>query len=583
MSNYIDDYKYWLTKVSPSEVEELKAVENNDEQLKRRFAMPLEFGTAGMRGIISLGTGCLNRYTVRRATQGVANYIKQVGKEAVERGVVISYDTRNFSYEFALETASVLAYNGIKVYLYNDTHPVPMCSFAIRYLNAFAGVMITASHNPKEYNGYKVYGEDGAQMSPEATAVVVKYIDEIKDYFSVNSVQIDAKREQIQSMNDEKLTDLITVIGKKVEDAYFDELSKLSLSPDAVKEVASKIKIVYTPLHGSGYKPVTTILGKMNIPCNVVEEQKNPDGNFPTVAVPNPEQPDALKMGIKLAKELRSNIVIGTDPDADRMGVAIKDNDGEFVLLTGNQIGAMLMNYILMRHQQMGTLPQNAAVVKTIVTTNFADMIAKSYGVTVFNVLTGFKFIGEKIKEWEKNGEYTFMFGYEESFGYLSGTHARDKDAVVSAMLFAEMACYYESKNIKLYDVLQDLYKKFGYFVEVSKSIAFGGINGMQEMKAVMNKLRERPINNIAGNSVLSFMDFSTSVAKNIDGSQSVIDLPKTNVIKFVLSEDEWACVRPSGTEPKLKIYVSVKGETPEEAKAKNQDVLGFLEMLVNN
>ena len=583
MTNYKDDFEYWLSKVNDDEKAELQAVQNNDEQLKRRFAIPLEFGTAGMRGIIALGTSCLNKYTVRRATQGVANFIKQVGDNAITRGVVISYDTRNFSYEFALETASVLAYNGIKVYLYNDTHPVPMCSFAIRYLNAFAGIMITASHNPKEYNGYKVYGADGAQMSPEDTAVVVKYIDGIKDYFSVNSVQINAKRSQIQAMDNELLQDNIVVIGKGVEDAYFAELAKLSLSPDAVKQVASKIKIVYTPLHGSGYKPVTTILKQMNSPCNVVEEQKEPNGNFPTVAVPNPEQPDALKMGINLAKQLRSSIVIGTDPDADRMGVAIKDNNGEFVLLTGNQIGAMMMNYILMRRKDMGILPANGAVVKTIVTTNLADMIAQSYGMTVYNVLTGFKFIGEKIKEWESNSKHTFLFGYEESFGYLSGTHARDKDAVVSAMLFAEMACYYESKNIKLYDVLQDLYKKFGYFVEVSKSIAFGGINGMAEMKAVMDKLRSKPINNIAGLPVVKFMDFSKSESKNIDGSVEVIDLPKTNVLKFMLSEDEWCCVRPSGTEPKLKIYVSVKDATQELAKTKNQNVLGFMEMLVNN
>ncbi len=583
MATYIDDFNYWLTKVTDDEKKELISVKDNDEQLKRRFAIPLEFGTAGMRGIIALGTGCLNRYTVRRATQGVANFIKQVGSTAVNRGVVISYDTRNFSYEFALETASVLAYNGIKVYLYNDTHPVPMCSFAIRYLNAFAGIMITASHNPKEYNGYKVYGEDGAQMSPEDTAVVVKYIDEIKDYFSVNSVEVNVPRTKILAMNNEVLQDGIVVIGKQVEDAYFEELAKLSLSPEAVKEVASKIKIVYTPLHGSGYKPVTTILKQMNIPCSVVEEQKDPDGNFPTVAVPNPEQPDALKMGINLAKQLRSSIVIGTDPDADRMGVAIKDNNGEFVLLTGNQIGAMMMNYILMRRRDMNNLPSNGAVVKTIVTTNLADMIAQSYGMTVYNVLTGFKFIGEKIKEWERNNKHTFLFGYEESFGYLSGTHARDKDAVVSAMLFAEMACYYESKNIKLYDVLQDLYKKFGYFVEVSKSIAFGGVNGMAEMKAVMDKLRNRPINNIAGNPVVKFMDFSKSVSKNIDGTEETIELPKTNVLKFMLSEDEWCCVRPSGTEPKLKIYVSVKGDTQELAKTKNQNVLGFMEMLVNN
>lgn len=573
-------YKEWLEKVEECDKEALLAIANNEEQIKRQFAMPLEFGTAGMRGIIALGTGCINKYTVRRATQGLANYIVELGAEAMARGVVVSYDTRNFSYEFALETAKVLAYNKINVLLYNDTHPVPMCSFAIRHHKAIAGVMITASHNPKEYNGYKVYGEDGAQMAPEATEVVVNYINGIKDYFSVKSIELNVERSTIQAMNDEKLTDYITVIGAETENAYFAELEKLSLSPEAVARVAEKIKIVYTPIHGSGYKPVCEILGRMNIPCSVVEEQKSPDGNFPTVQVPNPEQPDALLMGMALAKKLKSDIVIGTDPDADRMGVAIRDNKGEFILLSGNQIGAMMMNYILLRHTERGDMPSNAAVVKTIVTTMLADKIAESYGATVYNVLTGFKFIGEKIKEWEANGKHTFMFGYEESFGYLSGTHARDKDAVVSAMLFAEMACYYEDKGIKLYDVLQGLYEKFGYFVEVSKSIAFGGLDGMQQMRDVMDKLRNHPINNLAGEPVVEFMDFKTSIAKNAKGEERVIELPKTNVLKFALSDDEWACVRPSGTEPKLKIYVSVKADTHEKAVEKNKNVLAFLEQL---
>lgn len=570
----------WISKVDECDKAELLSISENEEQIKRRFEIPLEFGTAGMRGIIAVGPSCINKYTVKRATQGLANYILELGEDAQKRGVVISYDTRNFSYEFALETAKVLAYNKINVMLYNDTHPVPMCSFAVRYHKAIAGVMITASHNPKEYNGYKVYGEDGAQMSPEATSVVVKYINEIQDYFSVKSIDLDIDRSEVISKNDEKISEYITIIGENTDKAYFSELEKLALSSDAVSRVAKKIKIVYTPIHGSGYKPVTEILGRMGIPCSVVEEQKSPDGNFPTVGVPNPEQPDALLMGIKLAKELRSDIVIGTDPDADRMGVAIRNEKGEFVLLTGNQIGAMLMNYILLRHSEQNIMPTNPAVVKTIVTTMLADKIAESYGATVYNVLTGFKFIGEKIKEWESNGKHTFMFGYEESFGYLRGTHARDKDAVVSSMLFAEMACYYEDKGERLYKVLEDLYEKFGYFVEKAKSIAFAGVDGMAQMASVMENLRNHTINNLAGNPVIEVQDYKSGVAKKADGTTYEISLPKTNVIKFVLSDDEWACVRPSGTEPKLKLYVSVKADSKDKAEQKNNDVLGFLESL---
>lgn len=579
--DYIQTYKNWLNKVTEQEQAELLAVDGNEEQLKRRFLMPLEFGTAGMRGIIALGTGCINKYTVARATQGLANYVQTLGTAACKRGVVVSYDTRNFSYEFAKVTAEVLSYNGITAYLFNDVRPVPVCSFAVRYKNAVAGVMVTASHNPKEYNGYKVYGEDGAQMSPEATDQVVKFIDGIEDYFGVKYTEINAKRSDITAMNDEPLADNIVVIGKEVDDKYFAAIEKLSLSPKQVKAVSAKIKIVYTPIHGAGFKPVTQILERMGIPCSVVEKQKLPDGNFPTVKMPNPEQPDALAMGIKLAKQLHSDIVIGTDPDCDRMGIAIRNDKSEFILLSGNQIGAMLMDYVLMRNRDNGTLPSNSAVVKTIVTTELATSIARKYGATMYNVLTGFKFIGEKIKEWETSGKHTFMFGYEESFGYLSGTHARDKDAVVAAMLFAEMACYYESLGKSLYLALNDIFKEHGYFSEVSKSIAFGGIDGMQEMSAVMDKLRVRPIRNVAGIAVLHFMDYKSGKSTDKLGNVMPIELPSANVIKFDFGDCEWACVRPSGTEPKIKIYVSVKADTAENADKRRQDVLGFLEQLV--
>lgn len=577
--NYKDDYNYWLESVPAEEKKELQNL--SDDDIKRRFAVPLGFGTAGMRGIISLGTGCINKYTVARATKGVADYVNSLGSEACARGVVISYDTRNFSYEFAKISAEVLAKNGVKAYLFNDVRPVPVCSFAVRYLKAVAGIMITASHNPKEYNGYKVYGEDGAQMALEATEKVVNYIDSISDYFSVEYDNIEITREEIQSINDKEIAKNVTVIGKSVDDAYFKEIEKLTLSPEEVTAVSCKLKIVYTPIHGAGYKPVTEIFRRMGIPYSVVESQVAPDGNFPTVVMPNPEQPDALKLGIALARDIRSGIVIGTDPDCDRMGVAIKNDKGEFVTLTGNQIGAMILEYILKRKAETNTLPSNGAVVKTIVTTKLADKIAKSYGMTVYNVLTGFKFIGEKIKEWEENGKHTFIFGYEESFGYLSGTHARDKDAVVASMLFAEMACYYESKGITLYQALQNIFTNYGYFSEISKSYLFAGLDGMSEMSAVMDKLKKSPIKNIAGIPVEKKLDYSSGIAIDSMGNEEKIDLPKANVIKFEFNADEWACVRPSGTEPKLKIYVSVQSDTREKADKRRADVLGFLEELI--
>ena len=568
--DYKENYNEWLNNVSASQKKELEAIKDNEKEIKERFTMPLAFGTAGMRGIICLGISNMNEYTVARATKGLSDYIVSLGKEACERGVAISYDTRRKSFDFALITARVLGANGINVYLYENVRPVPMCSYAVRHLNCIAGVMITASHNPKEYNGYKVYGEDGAQMSPEATKVVVDYIEKTP-YFGIEKESTDVKdRGDIAELNNAKISDHITVVGKDLDEDYFSEIAKLSLSPKAVKEVASKIKIVYSPIHGSGCMPVTTMLMRMGIPVSVVEEQRLPDTEFSTVKVPNPEQPDALSLGIKLANKLGSDIVIGTDPDCDRMGIAIRNDKNEFVLLNGNQIGAMMMDYIFMRHQQEGTLPKNAAVVKTIVTTKFADKIAKSYGAEVFDVLTGFKFIGEKIKEWEQTGEYTFMFGYEESYGSLCGTHARDKDAVVASMIFAEMACYYTSINVSLYDRLQELFKKFGYFVESSKSFSFPGLDGMAKMAEIMDKFKNTDLTDVAGIKVVSKMDLNKGTIKMADGTIVDAKLPKTNVIKYDLGNDEWVCIRPSGTEPKIKIYVSTQEKTQEESLKKN-------------
>ena len=569
---YLDNFNEWLAKVSEEQKSELLSVKDDDKEIRERFTLPLAFGTAGMRGTISMGISNMNEYTVARATKGLADYINSLGANEAERGVVISYDTRRMSFEFALTAARVLGANGVKVSLFENVRPVPMCSYAVRQLGCIAGIMITASHNPKEYNGYKVYGEDGAQMSPEATAEVVKFIDATPYFDIAKESVVTENHHDIEGKDGYRLGDHITVIGKSLDDKYYAEISKLSLSDEAVKKVGKDIKIVYSPIHGSGYVPVTTMLAKMGISVSVVEEQKYPDTEFSTVAMPNPEQPDALKMGIELADKLGSDIVIGTDPDCDRMGVAIRDGKGEFMLLNGNQIGAMLMDYILMRHKEEGTLPANGAVVKTIVTTRLADKIAKSYGVSVYDVLTGFKFIGEKIKEWDSSKEHTFMFGYEESYGYLSGTHARDKDAVVASMLFAEMACYYAYKNISLYAKLNELFDKFGYFVETSKSIAFKGLDGMEKMASIMEMFREEDMLVVGGVDMKSKADLKNgTVCYFEDGRIEMSDLPETNVIKYEFGDDEWLCIRPSGTEPKLKVYVSTKAESIQDSVLRNK------------
>ena len=579
--NYQENYEYWKNNVEEKYQAEMISIGGDEKETKERFTLPLAFGTAGMRGTIGMGISNMNVYTVARASFGLAKYILSLGKKQAEMGVIVSYDTRRMSFEFALTTARVLAKCGVKVRLFENVRPVPMCSFAVRHLGCIAGVMITASHNPKEYNGYKVYGDDGAQVSPEATKKVVEYIDQA-DYFGIDLQDVKTtNHDDIKGKDNFGLGENITVVGASVDNAYYDTIEKLGLSPDSVKRVGKDIKIVYSPIHGSGWIPVTTILARMGIEVNVVEEQKYPDTEFRTVSVPNPEQSEALIMGIKLADKLGSDIVIGTDPDCDRMGVAVRDDQGKFVLLNGNQIGAMLMNYILSRREEEGTMPSNPAVVKTIVTTSLADRIARSFGVRVYDVLTGFKFIGEKIKEWESNGECTFLFGYEESYGYLSGTHARDKDAVVASMLFAEMVCYYTDKGVKVYDKLIELFEKYGYFVENSKSIFFKGLDGMQKMADIMTKFRQSELKEIAGAKVVSKTDLNVGKKYKADGTVEDVDLPKTNVVKWDLGNDEWACVRPSGTEPKLKIYVSTNASDKQTASEKNQKIMTAISEMI--
>ena len=559
-------YNEWLGKVNSKEKEELLALSEND--IKERFSLELAFGTAGMRGEVGVGTFRMNTYTVKRATEGLARYILTLGEEAMKRGIVVAYDTRRFSRDFARNVCEVMTAFKINVHIYEDVRPVPMCSFAVRNFNAVAGVMITASHNPKEYNGYKVYGEDGAQMAPEPTAVVVEYINKVKDYFAVPTVEI-APEEFPKGVDGYKINDYVTVVGGSVDNKYFDELEKLSLSRDVIEKSGKNIKLVYTPIHGAGYMPVTTMFKRLGIEANVVKEQANPDTEFSTVRVPNPENADTLAMGIALGNEIGADVVLGTDPDSDRLGVAIRNDEGNFILLTGNQIGILLLDYILTKKKENGELPDNGAVVKTIVTSTLADRLVESRGMTVFNVLTGFKFIGEKIKEWERSGEYTYLFGFEESYGSLCGTHARDKDAVIASVLFAEMLLYLEDKGSSVYKRLNELFEEFGYYAENNTSVAYKGLSGMSDMAKVMADLREKTISSLAEEKVLYTADYLKGTTVYADGSVEKITLPKSDVVYFRLSEGQFVCIRPSGTEPKLKIYVLVFSDSAKNAQEK--------------
>ena len=558
---YQKEYQKWLNSslLCKEGKEELASIAGNEKEIEYRFGGELEFGTAGMRGIIGYGVNMMNIYTVMRATQGLSEWIKSLGKEAMARGVVVSYDTRRKSEEFAKATASVLAKNGIKAYLFDDVHPVPMLSYAVRYLKTIAGVMITASHNPKEYNGYKVYGEDGAQMSPEDTAKVVGYIQKIEDYLSVSG--------------DEK-SDLIVPVPQKLDEDYIEELSKLTLSKEAVEKCGKDLKLVYTPVHGSGYVPVMKILKKLGINATVVKEQTEKDTEFSTVKVPNPEYKETLSMGIALANEIHADVVFGTDPDSDRLGVALKDEKGDFVALSGNQVGILLLDYILTRLSEDGAMPKNPAVVKSFVTTGMAKALCDDYGVTLYETPVGFKFIGEKIKQWEKDNAHTYLFGFEESCGYLRGTHARDKDAVVASMLCAEMVCYYTYIGKTVFTRLQEIYQKYGYVLDKNVSIQYSGLNAMKEMNGVVNGLKTQTPTALAGVKVEAVRDYSAGLRKEIaTGKVEELDIPKCNCVYYELAGGSFVCVRPSGTEPKLKIYYSLKAESEEKANALLKDM----------
>ena len=552
--DYQKEYEKWLKNPALCQEgrKELESVADNEKEKEYRFGGEMEFGTAGMRGVIGYGINMMNIYTVMRATQGLSEWVKSLGKEEMARGVVISYDTRRKSEAFAKAAAGVLAKNGIKAYLFDDVHPVPMLSYAVRYLKTVAGIMITASHNPKEYNGYKVYGADGAQMSPEDTEKVVAYINKIDDYLSVSA---------------EENSPLILPVPKKLDADYIEELSALTLSKEAVEKCGKDLKLVYTPVHGSGFVPVMAILKKLGINVTVVEEQTKKDTEFSTVKVPNPEFKETLSMGIALANKINADVVFGTDPDSDRLGVALKDENGEFVALSGNQVGILLLDYILTRLQEENAMPKNAAVVKSFVTTGMAKALCDDFGVALYETPVGFKFIGEKIKQWERDGKHTYIFGFEESCGYLRGTHARDKDAVVASMLCAEMVCYYTYIGKSVYGRLQEIYEKYGYVLDKNVSVQYSGLNAMKEMNAVVDGLKTLPVKEIAGMKVEAVRDYSA--AKRTDtltGETSVLDIPKCNCVYYEIEGGSFVCVRPSGTEPKLKIYYSLKAKDEQAA-----------------
>ena len=572
--SYTDIYNSWLSdgRLNEEGRAELEAIKGNREEIEYRFGAELEFGTAGLRGVIGYGTNMMNIYTVKRATEGLSQFICSLGEEAKRRGVVISYDTRLKSDEFAEAAAEVLAAHGIRAYVFTDVHPVPMLSFAVRRLKTTAGIMITASHNPKQYNGYKVYGKDGAQMNPEDTAKVLDFITQQTDYLDVPSPTA------------EQLKKYKKPVPSSVDRKYYKELTKLTLSKEAVKKCGKDLQLVYTPVHGSGYIPVTTILKKTGINATVVEAQTVRDTDFSTVEVPNPEFKETLSMGIALAEKTGATVVFGTDPDSDRLGVAVKNKEGEFEALSGNQAGILLLDYILTRLKEDGRLPENAAVVKSFVTTGMAKAICNKFGVNLFEVPVGFKFIGDKIKQWEKDGSHTFVFGFEESCGYLRGTHARDKDAVVASMLCAEMVCYYTYKGKTVYERLDEIYAAYGYVLDKNVSVQYKGLNAMKEMNAVVDGLKTKPVTKFDIYNVSYIRDYSKDIKTNVaTGEQSQIGSPTTNCVYYELENGSFICVRPSGTEPKLKIYYSVKANTKADAEGALAKMTAAVERLLKS
>ena len=549
--DYKREYERWVENVTPQQKRELLSL--SEQEKKERFYTELEFGTAGMRGILRLGSNGMNEYTVGRATLGLAGYVCACKKQ--REGVAISYDSRHRSREFACLAAQILAYHGAHSYLCSELRPVPLLSFAVRHYHAFAGIMITASHNPKEYNGYKVYGQDGAQLSLEPAADMLSRIEK-ESYFGIKSMDFDTAVSR----------GLIQLVGEDLDDAYFEAV--LPLIDKKTIAACRDIKIVYTPIHGSGCKPVCRAFKELGLTgVQLLEAQAQPDGDFSTVKSPNPENIEALSMAIDYAKKTGARLVVGTDPDCDRVGVAVRDKNGDYVPLTGNQLGCVLLDGLLKAKKEAGTLPKNGVFIKTIVTSELARAVAQSYGVETVEELTGFKFIGEKIKEYEQTGEHTYLFGFEESYGYLVGTHARDKDGVVTCMLLAQTACGLAAQGKTLLDGLEDIYARLGYWKEKTISFTLSGMEGIARIKDTMARLCSERIESFGSRRVKAVRNYNTGVRTDLcNNSESLLDLPKSNVLYYEL-EGGWACVRPSGTEPKLKVYLAVKEQNAAEAQ----------------
>ncbi|MCR4738654.1 MAG: phospho-sugar mutase [Lachnospiraceae bacterium] len=556
---YMEQYENWLNDPYFDEKtkEELRGISGNEKEIEDRFYKDLEFGTGGLRGVIGAGTNRMNMYTVRRATQGLANYIIKQG--ASGKGVAIAYDSRFMSPEFADIAALCLNANGIKAYVFDSLRPTPELSFAVRYLKCTSGIVVTASHNPPEYNGYKVYWEDGAQVtSPKDTDI----IDEVKAVKEFSDAKTMDKDEAVKK-------GLYNVIGSEIDDAYMAELKKQIIHPDIIKEMADDIRIVYTPFHGTGNVPVRRILSELGFKhVYVVPEQELPDPEFTTLEYPNPEDPKAFELALKLAKEKDADIVLATDPDADRLGIYAKDTaSGEYVPFTGNMSGMLIAEYILRERTKTGTMPENPAMIKTIVSTNLADPIAAHYNVKLIEVLTGFKYIGEQIKWFEENHSNNYVFGFEESYGCLAGTHARDKDAVVAVMCLCEVAAFCKKQGITVWDQMIKIYEEYGFFKEGIHTLTMKGIEGADKIKEIMNRLRNDPPVNFGGLKVVEFRDYDNGTRKDmLTGKVSETGLPKSNVLYFELENDSWCCARPSGTEPKIKFYMGVKGKSLKEA-----------------
>lgn len=553
-------YEHWKNSENLNDTVRQALLEQTEEEAEDAFGAVLSFGTAGMRGVIGAGPNRMNNFTVRQATEGLAQLIEEAGEEAKKRGVAIAYDSRHFSPEFAMEAALVLGRHDIKAYIFESLRPTPTLSFAVRYLHTYAGIMITASHNPAEYNGYKVYGEDGGQMPPEDADKLTEFVRAIEDPLTIEAGN---KTDLLGSGK-------VEIIGDRIDQAYLEEMKKVTINSDLIDEMSDEVKIVFSPLHGTGmYLGMKALeqAGFKNI--HLVEEQAKPDGDFPTVKSPNPESPEAFDLARELGEQIEADILLATDPDADRLGAMIRNPDGSYQLLSGNQIASLMLDYILQALKEKEELPENGVVVKSMVSTNLANRIAEAYGVEMVEVLTGFKFIAEKIQQYEETGSHTFIMGFEESYGYLIEPFARDKDAIQALVVLAELTAYHKQQGKTLGDALADIYEKYGYFLEKTISVSFPGLQGQAEMAEIMAGLREKGMEEFAGVKVIQTIDYLNGTRRFADGRDVILSYPKSDALKYILEDDSWIAMRPSGTEPKIKLYLAATGSSYDEVADK--------------